>query len=330
MPIIFYADLTWPEVAALPRHMPLLIPLGLGAYDLSAAAGRLGAETVVLLPAIPFGFARADGDPLGQLAVRPGLLRRVLLGVGKELRAQGFQRVVVLNGHGDQHLHGSGLELLATSYQPEPWPAWPADLAQRVVVISTGHTEQHGYHLPLHTDTAIVEALAADLTAAAVDEVFCLPAWPYGVSTYTRQFPGTLNLGGRVFEDFFLTIVDRLVALGAEMIYFSNGHGGNHSFLVNVVKLAGERHPACFIATEWLHTTGPALQRYRETALGGMGHGGELETSYLLHLRPDLVRMERATTEVAFVSTPEYYMDWVEGGRLIANPPCSEESGLGI
>lgn len=42
-----------------------------------------------------------------------------------------------------------------------------------------------------------------------------------------------------MFEDFFLAIVNRLAALGAEAIYFSNGHGGNHSFLVNVVKLGG-------------------------------------------------------------------------------------------
>jgi creatinine amidohydrolase len=215
--------------------------------------------------------------------------------------------------------------------QPRPAPAWPADLSRRVVVISTGHTEQHGYHLPLGTDTLIVQAIADGLSGRAPDEVWCLPAWPYGVSTHTREFPGTLNLGGRVFEDFFLAIVDRLAArLGAETILFSNGHGGNHSFLVNVVKLAGERHPRRFIATEWLHTTGPALQRYRETALGGMGHGGELETSYVLHLRPDLVHMDRATTEIDFVTTANYAMDWIESGRLIANPPWSDDTVSGL
>ncbi len=330
MQTIAYADLTWPEVARLPRRLPLLIPLGLGEYDLAAVAGHLNAESVVVLPAVPYGFARVDGDPLGRLAVRPGLLRRVLLGIGKELRSQGFERIVFLNGHGDQGLRGGGIDLLSAPCRPQPWPTWPADLARRVVVISTGHTEQHGYHLPLHTDTTIVEALAAGLAEAAGDEVLCLPAWPYGVSTHTRQFPGTLNLGGRVFEDFFLAIVDRLATQGAEMIYFSNAHGGNHSFLVNVVKLAGERHPGCFIATEWLHTTGPALQRLRTTASGGMGHGGELETSYMLHLRPDLVQMDKATTEIEFVSTPNYTMDWVEGGRLIANPPWTDDTTSGI
>jgi creatinine amidohydrolase len=201
---------------------------------------------------------------------------------------------------------------------------------RRVVVVSTGHTEQHGLHLPLSTDTLIVEAIARGVQDQAGPDVVCLPAWPYGVSTHTRQFPATLNLGGRVFEDFFLAIVDRLVERGARMVYFSNGHGGNHSFLVNVVKLAGERHPDCFVATEWLHTTGPALASVRESAIGGMGHGGELETSYIMHLRPDLVHMERATTEVDFISTPNYTMDWVEGGRLIANPPWTDDTTSGI
>ena len=48
MQIIPYADLTWPEVAALPRGLPMLIPLGQGEYDLEAAAARLGADRSML------------------------------------------------------------------------------------------------------------------------------------------------------------------------------------------------------------------------------------------------------------------------------------------
>jgi creatinine amidohydrolase len=335
--MIPYADLTWPEVAQLPRHLPLLIPLGRDDYDYPALARLLSVEQVVVLPPIPYGFRRGDGDPSGQLHVGPGLLRRVMLGVSRELRTQGFidrspagGRIIFLNGHGVQGLNVTGLEVLDVPYQRKVGLDFPTDLSNRVVVISTGHTEQHGYHLPLSTDSLIVDAIAQRMSASAPANVFCLPVWPYGVSTHTREFPGTLNLGGRVFEDLFLEIVDRLVELGAEMIYFSNGHGGNHSFLVNVVKYAGERHPGVFVATEWLHTTGPALERYRHSARGGMGHGGELETSYILHLRPELVHMERATTETDFIRSPNYYMDWVEGGKLIANPPWSDDTTSGL
>ncbi len=198
------------------------------------------------------------------------------------------------------------------------------------MVISVGHTEQHGLHLPCSTDTLIVQAIAEGIKLATPDSVVCLPAWPYGVSTHTRQFPGTLNLGGRVFEDFFLAVVARLVQLKAEMIFFSNAHGGNHSFLVNIVKYAGEQWPRAFVATEYLHTTGPELEAYRSTPRGGMGHGCELETSLVLHLRPDLVHMDRTRTEMDFISTPNFYMDWIEGGRLIANPPWTDDTVTGI
>jgi creatinine amidohydrolase len=60
-----------------------------------------------------------------------------------------------------------------------------------------------------------------------------------------------------------------------------------------------------------------------------MGHAGELETSLILHLRPELVHMERAVNETDFIATPEYYMDWVEGGALIANPPWTDDTRTG-
>ncbi len=330
MNVVHYTDLTWPEVAQLPHDWPLIIPLGLDEYNLGTVARHLKADNLVLLPGIPYGFRRKDNLPLGLLNVRPGLLRRVLLGIQRELKAQGFQQVIFLNGHGDQAVRPSGLELLDIAYTQTAKTDFPKNSPSQIAVISTGHTEQHGYHLPLSTDSLIVAAIADELRQRAPEQVYCLPVWPYGVSTHSRQFAGTLNLGGRVFEDFFLAIVARLVELNFEMIYFSNGHGGNHSFIVNVVKYAGERHPQAFIASQWLHTTGPALVQHRQSGLGGMGHGGELETSYILHLRPKLVHMQNATSETDFINTPNYYMDWVEGGSLIANPPWSDDTTSGI
>lgn len=330
MEIINYAELTWPEVAELPRQIPMFVPIGHEAYDFTAVMQKYDMEEVVVLPAVPYGFQSQSGAHLADLYVRPGLFHRVLAGIQRELKGQGFSQVLFINGHGDQQLRNTYLNVLDFPCQGIQEVNWPADLSKRVVVISTGHTEQHGHHLPLNTDSLIVEALANRLSKLAPQEVFYLPVWPYGVSTHTREFPATLNLGGRVFEDFFLTIVEQLVSLGAEMIYFSNGHGGNHSFLVNVVKYAGERHPGVFTATEWLHTTGSELGQYRESPLGGMGHGGELETSYILHLRPDLVHLERATREMDFASTKNYYMDWIEGGSLVANPPWSDDTLSGI
>ena len=340
MPTVDYADLTYPEIAALPRDATLVIPLGAQPYDLQDAGEKLKAETLIVLPAIPYGFPGAGlGGILGELGVGRGIFRRVLLSVQRELTKQGFKSITLLDGHNVRALLGTDAFHLmesgfSTPQQEEtsapPSSTSPADLAGRIVVVSVGHTEQHGLHLPCSTDTLIARSIADGLQSAAPDSVVCLPAWPYGVSTHTRQFPGTLNLGGRVFEDFFLAVVARLVQLKAEMIFFSNAHGGNHSFLVNIVKYAGEQWPRAFVATEYLHTTGPELQAHRSTPRGGMGHGCELETSMLLHLRPDLVHMDRARPETNFISTPNFYMDWIEGGRLIANPPWTDDTVTGI
>ena len=150
---------------------------------------------------------------------------------------------------------------------------------------------------------------------------------------HRRAFPGTFNVGGRAFEDFWLGVIDTLVGRGFDRFYLLSGHGGNCSFLTNVVKYAGERHPRIFCATSWLYLSGPAgiaaLEQRRASLTGGMGHACELETSLILHLRPELVQMEKAIDETDFVSTPAYYMDWVEGGALVANPPWEDDTASG-
>jgi len=330
MEIYHYAELTWPQIDQLPRAIPVVIPCGNEFDQIEKAADLLGVNQVIVLPTIPYGFKRINQQPLAPLQVSQNLFVRVLRGIQRELLGQGFREIKFLTGEEKQPFSRvTKLEITPVLEEHQDTLSFE-NIREQIVVINTGHTEQHGYHLPLSTDSLIVEAIAQGLQERLGDEILSLPVWPYGVSTHTRQFPGTLNIGGRVFEDYFLAIVQKLFKLGARMIYFSNGHGGNHSHLVNIIKAAGERFPDTFIATEWLHTTGAALEEIRESKLGGMGHGGELETSYILYLRPDLVHMEQATTESDFITTPNYNMDWVEGGRLIANPPWSDDTQSGI
>ena len=196
----------------------------------------------------------------------------------------------------------------------------------RVALIATGHTEQHAFHLPLNTDTLIIDAIARGVEAKMPETILRLPTFPYGVSMHRRQYPGTVTVDPRAWEDFWVEIVGRLHERGLRMAYLINGHGGNHSFLVNVTKFCGERWPEMFVATSFLHTTTDELTQYRTSPIGGMGHAGELETSYILHLRSDLVHMDRAVDEVDFVATPNYYMEWIEGGALIANPPWTDDT----
>ena len=251
------------------------------------------------------------------------------------LRDDGFTRVYALTPQDTLRLPNPEFQLSQfNESQKQSALPLPADSERgKVILMPIGHTEQHGFHLPLSVDTIIIDGVAQGAAKGIPDQAHTLPVMPYGVSTHCPSFAGTVNAGGRAFEDFWLAVVDALVARGFDRFYLMSGHGGNTSFLNNVVKYAGERHRRIFCATAYLHTSGSigaaAIEKYRTSKIGGMGHACELETSFMLHLRPDLCHMERVVDETDFVATPNYYMDWVEGGSLVANPPWDDDTKTG-
>ncbi len=329
-----FDEMTWPGIAELPRDTPLVIPLGSG-YDLDLLADQLSnPPRIGLLPAIPFGW-RGSG-----LEVPDAIFTQYAANLLDSLRDDGFTRVYCLMPQGIDPQSAQRLTInverlfLPHPCMDAPKVFLPSDNERgKVILIPIGHTEQHGFHLPLSVDTLIIDSIARGAAAKVPTRSYSLPVMPYGVSTHRSSFAATLNAGGRAFEDFWLAVIDVLVARGFDRFYFMSGHGGNTSFLVNVVKYAGERHRRIFCATAFLHTSGSigaaALEKYRTSKIGGMGHAGELETSYMLHLRPDLCHMERVVDETDFVTTPDYYMDWIEGGSLVANPPWDDDSKTG-
>jgi creatinine amidohydrolase len=323
--VIYYENLTWPEVAELPRDLPLVLPLGDG-YDPHPVAVALGVEQVCMLPPLPYGWTGS------LITVGEEMLRRVVAGLFSGPHQEGFTRLYVLHA-GREDLDMLGVHQLRLEPTSPPTSLTLNTSPERVVLVSSGHTEQHGYHLPMNTDTMIIDAITRGVVQAIPHEAEMLPTLPYGVSMHRSSFAGTFNMGGRTYEDFMLAVVGELVARGADRLYLMSGHGGNMSFLVNVVKYAGERYPDAFTATSFLHTAGrlgvPAIEKYRRSERGGMGHACELETSFMLHLRPDLCHMERVVDETDFISTPSYFMDWVESGELIANPPWEDDTATG-
>lgn len=339
VPTHFFAfdELTCPEVAALPRDLPLVLPFGRG-YDETVLASLLGdPPEAALLPALPFGW-RGSGLETPR-SVFSAVMRNLLANMSED----GFTRIYALAP--EARLIEDDIHQLVLGPPPalHKFPEFegkvsggplPADGEQgKVVLIPVGHTEQHGYHSPLSTDTIIIEAIMQGTAGAAPELATCLPAYPYGVSTHRPFLDGTFNVGGRAFEDFWGAVIDTLVARGFNRFYFNSGHGGNGSFLVTVVKYAGERHPTIFAATTWLYLNSPegirALEERRESPIGGMGHACELETSLVLANRPELIHIERAVDEMNFISTPSYYMDWIEGGALVANPPWDDDTLTG-
>jgi creatinine amidohydrolase len=329
-----YDELTWDVAAELPRDTPLVLPLGTG-YDLDLLANQLGHPSRAgLLPPFPFGW-RGSGLEVPEAVFVPYIVNLL-----DSLRDDGFTRVYCLAPQGFDPQSGQRLALNVERLSQPHISAYsqtaflPPDSERgKVILIPIGHTEQHGFHLPLMVDTVIIDSIAQVTAAQVPTRSWAMPVMPYGVSTHRSAFAATLNAGGRAFEDFWVAVIDLLASRGFDRFYLMSGHGGNTSFLVNVVKYAGERHRRIFCATAFLHTSGTigaaALEKYRTSKIGGMGHAGELETSFMLHLRPELCQMERVVDETDFIATPDYYMDWIEGGSLVANPPWDDDSKTG-
>jgi creatinine amidohydrolase len=323
--IFQFDELTWPEVSALPRETPLVLPLGNFQDSVAVPDLLQTVQPVGILPAIPFGWTGSGLDVPAEVFAA---LVRNLVG---NLLEDGFERVYALVP--SEIDLGKDIPQLRLPGNSLRVPGFSEQDRQKVVILPIGHTEQHGYHAPVSTDTLIIEAIGRGTAQVVPEQAVCLPVFPYGVSTHRRSFPGTFNVGGRAFEDFWLAAVDTLVGQGFNRVYLMSGHGGNSSFLVNVVKYAGEKYPQIFCATAFLYLSGPqgvaALEAKRQSPLGGMGHACELETSLVLHLRPDLIHLERAVDETNFITTPSYYMDWIEGGALTANPPWEDDTRTG-
>ncbi|MBB6119824.1 creatininase family protein [Nocardiopsis algeriensis] len=168
------------------------------------------------------------------------------------------------------------LSLLPLSTGPEE-----GERAARVALLPVGSLEQHGPHLPLVTDTVVACALAAELARAHSARL--LPPVAFGCSHEHAAWPGTVSISAGTLA---AVVEDIAASLGETRLVLVNGHGGNH-VLANTVQASGGRMALYPGPADWEAArvaAGMATDNERDM------HAGELETSVLLHVRPDLVR----------------------------------------
>jgi creatinine amidohydrolase len=157
--------------------------------------------------------------------------------------------------------------------------AWPALPAAAVLLVPTGSFEQHGPHLPLHTDTTIATAVAEGVARALGPDAVLGPAIAYGSSGEHQSFAGTVSIGTRALRLAIVELV-RSATTWAGRVVLVNGHGGNLT--------------ALRLAVELLRTEGRDAAWVPCAAPAGDAHAGHVETSLMLYLAPHTVDLSRA------------------------------------
>ena len=175
---------------------------------------------------------------------------------------------------------------------------WPdvagLDRSSLVAVFPIASFEQHGHHLPFLTDTIETQGVVDDLDARIPDRVLCLPTQWLGYSFHHMRFGGSLTATSDTHIRLITETVDGLVHAGFPRILVVNGHGGNQANLNVALQMLKEKHDGtCVLGASWWEVAAEALDRIKEAGPTGSGHAGEMETSLMLSLRPDLVRTDR-------------------------------------
>lgn len=169
-----------------------------------------------------------------------------------------------------------------------------------VAVLPVGAVEQHGPHLPVRVDAAInagiinraVELLPADLP------VLFMPALPIGKSDEHLAYPGTLTLPYDVLGQVWFEVAKSAWRAGVRKIIFWNSHGGQPQLMEIVCRRLRVELEMMAVGASWFRTIDTA-DLYSEAERQHGIHGGESETSVMLHLHPDLVHMQHADNFVS-------------------------------
>ena len=187
---------------------------------------------------------------------------------------------------------------------PLPRPYWrdmtapevaALDASAVVAILPVAAIEQHGPHLPLSTDADIVEGILARALAARPDGLpaTALPPVLVGKSDEHDGFAGTLTLEAGTLGAVLTEIGAGVAASGVRRLALLNSHGGNPPVLEIAAGELRHHHGMMVVPVNTYHLYDPADEFAAEEARLGI-HAGAIETSVMLHLKPDLVQMAEA------------------------------------
>ena len=164
-----------------------------------------------------------------------------------------------------------------------------------VAIVPVGSTEQHGYHLPLGTDTYLAEKLSEMVSERTGALVY--PSINFSYSWSWRDRVGTVALRESILQEVVRDVVKSMERYGIGAVIFLNGHEANGSVLKYAVRAVQDETSVKIL---WMFYPGlkEVYTKYMESPTwGGMFHACEFETSLMLASHEELVHMERAVEE---------------------------------
>jgi creatinine amidohydrolase len=214
----------------------------------------------------------------------------------KKIIIQGMQMLLPLLLVGSL-LHAQNLPARWDELTAGDWPK-ALERSNQTCILPIGILEKHGPHDPIGSDLIHVREWASRATKREYAVVF--PDYFYGQINEARHQPGTFALPPRVVWDLLDATCEEIARNGFKKIVIINGHGGNPQLIRYFMQtqLDRRRNYAIFFyepGTDSVYNKKLAALHKSDPA--GDQHAGERETSTLLYLRPDLVKMDSASNE---------------------------------